>query len=380
MSNQPENQSQPSVAKLALADLPLRDELRGEEAYGAPQLDVDVRLNTNENPYPPSDDLIADLVAQVEKVASDLNRYPDRDAVALRSALADYVTRQTGVDITVDQVWAANGSNEILQQLLQAFGGPGRSAMGFVPSYSMHPILSSGTQTEFIGIDRDPETFDIDMDSALAAIAEHRPDVIFITTPNNPTGNLTTLADLRRIIEAAPGIVIVDEAYAEFTDEPSATTLLAEFPSKLVVSRTMSKAFDFAGGRLGYFVANPAFIDAVMLVRLPYHLSTLTQAAATVALRHSDATLSTVAKLADERDRVVAALNSYGYDVIDSYSNFVFFGRFADASTAWQSFLDEGVLIRDVGVPGRLRATIGLPSENDALLAAAKKLAATALA
>lgn len=380
MSNQPENRSQPAVAKLALADLPLRDELRGEEAYGAPQLDVDVRLNTNENPYPPSDDLIADLVAQVEKVASDLNRYPDRDAVALRSALADYVTRQTGVDITVDQVWAANGSNEILQQLLQAFGGPGRSAMGFVPSYSMHPILSSGTQTEFIGIDRDPETFDIDMDSALAAIAEHRPDVIFITTPNNPTGNLTTLADLRRIIEAAPGIVIVDEAYAEFTEEPSATTLLAEFPSKLVVSRTMSKAFDFAGGRLGYFVANPAFIDAVMLVRLPYHLSTLTQAAATVALRHSDATLSTVAKLADERDRVVAALNSYGYDVIDSYSNFVFFGRFADASTAWQSFLDEGVLIRDVGVPGRLRATIGLPSENDALLAAAKKLAATALA
>lgn len=380
MSNQPENQSQPSVAKLALADLPLRDELRGEEAYGAPQLDVDVRLNTNENPYPPSDDLIADLVAQVEKVASDLNRYPDRDAVALRSALADYVTRQTGVDITVDQVWAANGSNEILQQLLQAFGGPGRSAMGFVPSYSMHPILSSGTQTEFIGIDRDPETFDIDMDSALAAIAEHRPDVIFITTPNNPTGNLTTLADLHRIIEAAPGIVIVDEAYAEFTEEPSATTLLAEFPSKLVVSRTMSKAFDFAGGRLGYFVANPAFIDAVMLVRLPYHLSTLTQAAATVALRHSDATLSTVAKLADERDRVVAALNSYGYDVIDSYSNFVFFGRFADASTAWQSFLAEGVLIRDVGVPGRLRATIGLSSENDALLAAAKKLAATALA
>ncbi|MFO6449001.1 histidinol-phosphate transaminase [Corynebacterium amycolatum] len=380
MSNQPENQPQPSVAKLALADLPLRDELRGEEAYGAPQLDVDVRLNTNENPYPPSDDLIADLVAQVEKVASDLNRYPDRDAVALRSALADYVTRQTGVDITVDQVWAANGSNEILQQLLQAFGGPGRSAMGFVPSYSMHPILSSGTQTEFIGIDRDPETFDIDMDSALATIAEHRPDVIFITTPNNPTGNLTTLADLRRIIEAAPGIVIVDEAYAEFTEEPSATTLLAEFPSKLVVSRTMSKAFDFAGGRLGYFVANPAFIDAVMLVRLPYHLSTLAQAAATVALRHSDATLSTVAKLADERDRVVAALNSYGYDVIDSYSNFVFFGRFADAATAWQSFLDEGVLIRDVGVPGRLRATIGLPSENDALLAAAKKLAATALA
>lgn len=375
-----EQQSATSVGKLNLADLPLRDELRGEEAYGAPQLNVDVRLNTNENPYPPADDLIADLVKTVEKVASDLNRYPDRDAVELRKTLAEYVTRQTGVEVTTEQVWAANGSNEILQQLLQAFGGPGRSAMGFVPSYSMHPILASGTQTKFIGIARNPETFDIDMNVALAAIEEHRPDVIFVTTPNNPTGNLTTLADLRQIIDAAPGIVIVDEAYAEFTDEPSAVSLLAEFPAKLVVSRTMSKAFDFAGGRLGYFVANPAFIDAVMLVRLPYHLSTLTQAAATVALRHSEATLSTVAKLADERDRVVGALKSYGYDVIDSYSNFVFFGRFADAPAAWQSFLDEGVLIRDVGVPGRLRATIGLPSENDALLAAAEKLADTALA
>lgn len=375
-----EQQPEMPVGKLSLADLPLRDELRGEEAYGAPQLSVDVRLNTNENPYPPSDDLIADLVKTVEKVASDLNRYPDRDAVALRTALAEYVTRQTGVEVGVEQVWAANGSNEILQQLLQAFGGPGRSAMGFVPSYSMHPILSSGTQTEFIGINRNPETFDIDMDVALKAIEEHRPDVIFVTTPNNPTGNLTKLDDLRAIAEAAPGIVIVDEAYAEFTDEPSAVSLLAEFPAKLVVSRTMSKAFDFAGGRLGYFVANPAFIDAVMLVRLPYHLSTLTQAAATVALRHSEATLSTVAKLADERDRVVTALKSYGYDVIDSYSNFVFFGRFANAPAAWQSFLDEGVLIRDVGVPGRLRATIGLPSENDALLAAAEKLAGSALA
>ena len=363
-----------------LKDLPLREELRGSSAYGAPQLTVTNQLNTNENPYPPSEALVKDMVEAVEKHARQLNRYPERDAVELRTARAEYVSAQTGITVGVENVWAANGSNEVLQQLLQAFGGPGRSALGFTPSYSMHPILSSGTQTEFIGIDRDPETFDIDMDSALAAIAEHRPDVIFITTPNNPTGNLTTLADLRRIIEAAPGIVIVDEAYAEFTEEPSATTLLAEFPSKLVVSRTMSKAFDFAGGRLGYFVANPAFIDAVMLVRLPYHLSTLTQAAATVALRHSDATLSTVAKLADERDRVVAALNSYGYDVIDSYSNFVFFGRFADASSAWQSFLNEGVLIRDVGVPGRLRATIGLPSENDALLAAAKKLAATALA
>lgn len=374
-----ENAMNNQLDRLSLAELPLREELRGEQAYGAPQLNVDVRLNTNENPYPPADDLIRDLVAEVDKVASDLNRYPDRDAVALRTELAEYVTRQTGVPVGVEQVWAANGSNEILQQLLQAFGGPGRSAMGFVPSYSMHPILASGTQTEFIGVDRDSETYDIDINLALDAIAQHRPDVVFITTPNNPTGNLTSLADIRRLAAAAPGIVIVDEAYAEFTEEPSAVSLLAEFPAKLVVSRTMSKAFDFAGGRLGYFVANPAFIDAVMLVRLPYHLSTLTQAAARVALRHSEATLSTVAKLADERDRVVSALREFGYDVIDSFSNFVFFGRFSDAQAAWQAFLDQGVLIRDVGVSGRLRATIGLPRENDAFLVAAKKLAGLAL-
>ena len=362
---------------ITLADLPLREELRGEEAYGAPQLDVDVRLNTNENPFPPSDSLIDELVGEIGKVASDLNRYPERDAVVLRRALADYVSARTGVGVGEENLWAANGSNEILQQLLQAFGGPGRTAMGFTPSYSMHPILSAGTQTEFFAVPRDPATFDIDMDAALAAIQAQRPDVIFVTSPNNPTGNLTPTGDLRAILDAAPGIVIVDEAYAEFTDEPSAVSLIAEYPAKIVVSRTMSKAFDFAGGRLGYFVADPAFVDAVMLVRLPYHLSTLTQAAATVALRHAGETLGTVDKLARERDRVVARLEELGYDVIDSHANFVFFGLFDDAASAWREFLDRGVLIRDVGVPGRLRATVGLPTENDAFLEAAEGVIAS---
>ena len=357
--------------RITLADLPLRDELRGEEAYGAPQLDVDVRLNTNENPYPPSDALIDELVGEIGKVASDLNRYPERDAVELRRALAAYVSGRTGVDLTEDNLWAANGSNEILQQLLQAFGGPGRTAMGFTPSYSMHPILSAGTQTEFLAVPRDPETFDIPLAAALDAIELKRPDVVFVTSPNNPTGNLTPFADLRKILDAAPGIVIVDEAYAEFTDEPSAVTLISEYPAKLVVSRTMSKAFDFAGGRLGYFVADPAFVEAVMLVRLPYHLSMLSQAAATVALRHRADTLATVDKLAEERIRVVAALEELGYDVVPSESNFVFFGTFADQQAAWRKFLDADVLIRDVGVAGHLRTTIGLPAENDAFLRAA---------
>ena len=358
---------------VAVEDLPLREELRGKHAYGAPQLDVPVQLNTNENPYPPSQELVDDLVDAVAKLAPTLNRYPERDAVELRDELAAYVTRQTGVNVSRDNVWAANGSNEVLQQLLQAFGGPGRSAMGFVPSYSMHPLLSSGTQTQFIGVSRGAD-FRIDVDAALDAIAQFQPDVVFVTTPNNPTGDVTSIADIERILQVAPGIVIVDEAYAEFSQSPSACTLLEAYPAELVVSRTMSKAFDFAGGRLGYFVAAPAFVEAVMLVRLPYHLSVLSQAAAIVALRHADDTLATVEKLARERQRVQAELAAMGYDVVPSESNFLFFGHFDDAARAWQQFLDRGVLIRDVGVPHRLRVTIGLDGENDAFLQAAREI------
>ncbi len=363
------------AADTTLDQLPLREELRGKTAYGAPQLEVPVRLNTNENPYPPSQALIEDLIETVGELAPGLNRYPERDAVELREALADYVTSQTGVAVTRDNLWAANGSNEVLQQLLQAFGGPGRSALGFQPSYSMHPILSAGTQTRFLNCPRG-EDFRIDLQAALAAIAEHRPDVIFVTTPNNPTGDVTPLESIRTLLDAAPGIVIVDEAYAEFSPSPSAVGLLAEYPTKLVVSRTMSKAFDFAGGRLGYFVAAPAFVEAVMLVRLPYHLSVLSQAAAIVALRHREDTLATVDKLSQERDRVVAGLAGFGYEVVPSESNFIFFGDFVDQHAAWQAFLDRDVLIRDVGVAGHLRTTVGLPQENDAFLIAAEAVKA----
>ena len=375
MSSSPES----PINQVALAqstrmeDLPLRDELCGDKAYGAPQLHVDVRLNTNENPYPPSDALVEDFIARVRSVASDLNRYPERDAVELRTELARYISRATGVDATVDNVWAANGSNEVLHQLLQAFGGPGRRALGFTPSYSMHPLLSKGTHTEFVSCPRG-EDMRIDMDAALQAIADSHPDVVFVTTPNNPTGDVTSLEDIECIVQASPGIVIVDEAYAEFSDGPSAVTLIERYPAKLVVSRTMSKAFDFAGGRLGYFVASPAFVEAVLLVRLPYHLSSLSQLAAIVALRHSEDTLATVAVLAKERDRVSEALTAMGYSLVPSASNFVFFGLFDDAASAWQQFLDRGVLIRDVGVEGYLRATIGLPEENDAFLRAAQEI------
>ncbi|MGQ4617098.1 histidinol-phosphate transaminase [Nocardia sp. R7R-8] len=366
-------------ADLTLDELPLREHLRGKKPYGAPQLTVPVQLNTNENPHPPSRALIDDVAESIRAAAADLHRYPDRDAVALRTDLARYLAAQTGVAVQTGNVWAANGSNEILQQLLQAFGGPGRSALGFVPSYSMHPIISEGIDTEWIEAKRDAD-FSLDIEHALAAIAERRPDVVFVTSPNNPTGHSIPEEELTRILAAAPGIVVVDEAYGEFSAQPSAIGLIDRFPAKLVVTRTMSKAFAFAGGRLGYLVAAPAVIDAMLLVRLPYHLSVVTQAAARAALRHADETLGSVAELAAQRDRVAAALRELGYDVVPSDANFLLFGRFTDAAASWQRYLDHGVLIRDVGLPGYLRTTIGLPAENDELLRVSALLADTDLA
>ncbi|MGI9161515.1 MAG: histidinol-phosphate transaminase [Mycobacterium sp.] len=368
--------------RVGLDDLPLRDNLRGKSAYGAPQLDVPVRMNTNENPHPPSRALIDDVAESVRAAAADLHRYPDRDAVELRRDLAAYLSARTGVAVDLENIWAANGSNEILQQLLQAFGGPGRTAMGFVPSYSMHPIIADGTQTRWIEVPRAAD-FGLDLDAAVAAVGEHKPDVVFVTSPNNPTGQSLSPSELRRILDAMTGgMLIVDEAYGEFSDQPSAITLLAEYPNRLIVSRTMSKAFAFAGGRLGYLVAAPAVIEAVLLVRLPYHLSVLSQAAARAALRHADETLAGVAALAGERDRVCAALRDMGFRVIPSDANFVLFGSprwtgASDAPAAWRHYLEDGVLIRDVGLPGYLRVTIGLDSENDAFLAASRRLADT---
>ncbi|MEU4251955.1 histidinol-phosphate transaminase [Amycolatopsis sp. NPDC026612] len=359
--------------EVTLDALPLRDDLRGKSPYGAPQLDVPIRLNTNENPYPPPPELVADVAEAVRAEAAELHRYPDRDAVALRQDLADYLSVSTRVVLSEANVWAANGSNEVLQQILQAFGGPGRSALGFEPSYSMHPIIASGTRTEWVPSPRRAD-FTLDTAAAASVIREKRPDVVFVTSPNNPTGASIPLDELRAVLDAATGIVVVDEAYAEFSPQPSAVELLADYPARLIVSRTMSKAFAFAGGRLGYLAAAPAVVDALQLVRLPYHLSRLTQAAARAALRHADATLASVHKLAAERERVVEALAGLGYDPVPSDSNFVLFGRFASPADAWQSYLDRGVLIRDPGIEGHLRVSIGTPEENDAFLEASKEV------
>ncbi|GAA2724788.1 MULTISPECIES: histidinol-phosphate transaminase [Streptomyces] len=351
-------------------DLPLRDELRGKTPYGAPQLEVPVRLNTNENPYPLPEPLVARIAERVAEAARHLNRYPDRDAVELRTELAAYLTRTTGHQVTRAQVWAANGSNEVLQQLLQTFGGPGRTALGFEPSYSMHALISRGTGTGWLHGPRRAD-FTIDVEAAECTIAEHKPDVVFICSPNNPTGTAVDAQTVLRLHDAAqaakPSMVVVDEAYGEFSHHPSLLPLLAGRPH-LVVSRTMSKAFGAAGLRLGYLAADPAVVDAVQLVRLPYHLSAVTQATALAALEHTDTLLGYVEQLKAERDRLVTELRAMGCEVTDSDANFVQFGVFDDAHATWQALLDHGVLVRDNGVPGRLRVTAGTPAENDAFL------------
>jgi histidinol-phosphate aminotransferase len=337
--------------------LPVRDDLRGAAPYGAPQLDVPIRLNTNENPYPPSAALVRDLAAAVTAAAATLNRYPDREAVVLRTGLARYL----GHDVA--GTWAANGSNEVLQQLLLAFGGPGRTALGFEPSYSMHRLISEATGTRWIAERRDA-AFAIDPDTAVARVKEQRPDVVFLCSPNNPTGNALPPEVVTAVYDAAPGMVVVDEAYVEFSHAPSLVPLLRG-RERLVVTRTMSKAFAMAGTRVGYLAADPAVVDALRLVRLPYHLSALTQAAASVALAHADETLATVALVRKDRDRLVAALP----DPVPSDANFVLFAA-PDERAVWQGLLDRGVLVRDVGIAGRLRVTVGTPEECDAFLTA----------
>lgn len=357
-------------------DLPVREELRGKSPYGAPQLDVPVRLNTNENPYPLPEPLVERIAERVREAARHLNRYPDRDAVELRTRLAEYLTKTSGHGVDLTNVWAANGSNEVIQQLLQTFGGPGRTAIGFEPSYSMHGLIARGTGTGWISGPRDDD-FTIDVAAAEKAIAEHRPDVVFVTTPNNPTGNAVSRETVLALYEAAqstkPSMVVVDEAYIEFSHGESLLSLIGGRPN-LVVSRTMSKAFGAAGLRLGYLAAHPAVVDAVQLVRLPYHLSAVTQATALAALEHTDTLLGYVEQLKAERDRLVEELRAIGYEVTESDANFVQFGRFEDSHEMWRKILDRGVLVRDNGVPGWLRVTAGTPAENDAFLDAVREL------
>jgi histidinol-phosphate aminotransferase len=344
----------------------VRDDLKDLKPYGAPQIDVPVRLNTNENPYPPSPELVRAIADAVARVAGTLNRYPDRDAVELRKNLADYL----GHGLTGAQVWAANGSNEVIQQLLQAFGGPGRRALGFDPGYSMHPLIARVTCTGWVDVERDAG-FGISVERAARAVADAQPTLVFLTSPNNPTGTAMPLELISAVCEAAPGLVVVDEAYFEFarSGTPSALSLLPRYPG-LVVTRTMSKAFAMAGARVGYLAAAAPLIEKLLVVRLPYHLSSVTQAVARAVLEHAAEPLATVARLCSARDSLVNWLRGRGLAVADSDANFVLFGEFEDRRAIWQGLLDRGVLVREVGPPSWLRVTVGTEEENAAFCAA----------
>jgi len=347
-----------------LDDLPLRDDLRGLTPYGAPQAPLPVALNVNENTHPVPAEVADDILDAVAHALRDINRYPDREFTALREGFADYL----GHGLGREQIWAANGSNEVLQHLLMAFAGPGRTAMGFAPTYSMYPLLTRATGATWIAGERGHD-FALSASSAAEQVARANPDVVFLCAPNNPTGTPLRLDVIEAVHDATTGIVIVDEAYQEFAprDEPSAVTLLPGRP-RLVVSRTMSKAFAFAGARVGYLAADPAVVDALRLVRLPYHLSALTQAAATAALTHATTMLHMVDEIVAQRERISATVSALGYVAHESWTNFLLFGGVDDPAATWRALYDRGVLIRDVGIPHHLRVSAGTADETTAFL------------
>ena len=349
-----------------LDDLPIRDNLRGKHPYGAPQKAVRIALNVNENTHPIPEAVARDIVESLAAAVLTVNRYPDREFTELRESLANYL----GHGLTRDQIWAANGSNEVLQQLFQAFGGPGRSVLGFPPTYSMYPIIAAGTDTTWIAAERDAE-FGISPTTVVAAIEQHRPNIVVLCSPNNPTGTPLPIETIEAAYDATDGILIVDEAYAEFTPDHirSAVSLLPGRP-RLVVSRTMSKAFAFAGARVGYLTADSAVNDALRLVRLPYHLSAFTQAAANAALRHTPAMLAMVDDIRAQKDRLLTELPKLGYQAHPSWTNFVLFGGVTDPNATFEALLEHDVIIRDVGIPNHLRVTAGTKHETTAFLTA----------
>lgn len=360
--------------------IPLRNDLLGEEPYGAPQLDVPVCLNVNENPYQLEQSVVDSIAQRVAQIAPTLNRYPDREHIELRQAFSDYLAKESGARLRVEQLWGANGSNEIMLQLFQAFGGPGRIALGCDPTYSMYPEYARDTFTTWKLVHRNAD-FTLNVDRTIEAINEYGPSMVLVTSPNNPTGTVLPHDEIEALLAAceqasvsgaaagAHPILVVDEAYVEFRDAqtPSAVALVSKHHN-LAVSRTMSKAFAFAGARVGYLAADEGIIDAVRIVRMPYHLSAVTQAAALAAFEHTDEQLSTVEHLRQSREQTASWLAQQQYQgtpltVAPSGSNFVLFGTFDDREAIFSELLDRGVLIRVVGPEGWMRVCMGTDEE-----------------
>ena len=346
--------------------VPVRDDLAAVQPYGAPQLDVPVRLNTNETPFRPPQkffDLLAERVA-----ALDLHRYPDRRAEDLRTALGHRF------GLALERVWAANGSNEILQQLLQAYGGPGRTLLVFRPGYSMYPLLARVASTAVSTFDL-PDGWLLQPHAAAAAVETARPDMVFVASPNNPTGLPVSLDAIRALHDRSDALVVVDEAYVEFGAE-SAVALLDELP-RLVVCRTFSKAWRLAGLRLGYLLAHHWVIDDLRKVRLPYHLDALTQAAGLVALELADDVTAHITTLVDERERLVAALREIPGIEVEEGSRANFLLLRSELPDLFDRLLAKGVLVRDFStqplLEGCLRVSVGTREENDTFLTALRE-------
>lgn len=341
--------------------------LREIAPYLSPQLDVVARLNTNESPHPLPDGFTHELADAVTAIA--LNRYPDGQMTRLREELA------ASVGHTLEGTWAANGSNEILTQLLQAYGGSGRRTAVLEPTYVLHSRLAWLTQTEVVSLRLD-DRFCLS-EHCVSAAVEARPDVVFVCSPNNPTGNAQPVDAVASLAGQTDALVIVDEAYIEFGGK-TCLPLVADHPN-VVVTRTMSKAFALAGARLGYALASPEVIGDLQRVRLPYHVSTLTQAAGLAALHHAKEAMGILDAIRDERDRMLAALGQIpNVTVYPSDANFVLFVPPLPAADVWQGLVDRGVLVRNLSsvVPNSLRVTAGATHEVDLFLSALQEVLA----
>ena len=350
------------------APLSPRPDLADVEPYVSPQRPARFRMNTNESPYPPPEGFVDELARRLSEMT--LNRYPDKDAHSLIQALARFARW------SADGVWVANGSNEVLLHLFLAYGGPERTALTFEPSYSLHSLIPRITGTRIRNLFRDEDHM-IDLGSALEEIERNEPDIVMVCSPNNPTGHCEPLSTVRALLQAAPGLVVVDEAYGEFAD-PGATVrpMLDEYRN-LVLVKTFSKAWRLAGVRLGYMLTDPSMMDGIARVRLPYHLSAPTQVVGELALEYHEKTLSMVDSIVAERDRLSVELQSMGIKTFPSRANFVLF-QVDDPDAIFTKLLEHEVLVRNYSsnptLRGCLRVTAGLPEETDAFLGAMEKI------
>jgi histidinol-phosphate aminotransferase len=340
------------------------DNLGSLHGYHSPQVDVEVRLNTNESPYSPPAEWVGSVVAEIERI--EFNRYPDRNALELRGALAELH------GVATDNVFVANGSNEVLQTLFLTYGGPGRAAAVFEPTYAMHGQIGRLTSTA-VAVGERSADFLLDLTEVKRVLDDARPTLTFVCSPNNPTGRAEPKSTVEEILDLAPGLVVVDEAYAQFSSWTALDLVADDRP--LVVTRTYSKTWSMAGFRIGYLVGPAAIVAELHKRALPYHLDALKQAAGRLALQFRPAMEERVGALVGERDRLSARLTDLAVETWPSDANFLLFRpAHKNGDEVWQALVDRSVLVRNCGSWPRLenclRVTIGTPAEDDRFLAA----------